>query len=83
MDGRGRREGAPGQGWGWWGQAAGSLASHSPSHTRMKTDGAVVTYSYYPPGVLEKVSYFEYGILTVFLGFLTALSQLYECTGLV
>lgn len=61
---------------GWWGQAAGSLASHSPSHTRMKTDGAVVTYSYYPPGVLEKVSYFEYGILTVFLGFLTALSAL-------
>lgn len=75
-DGRGGRRGhLAGSGLGgWWGQAAGSLASHSPSHTRMKTDGAVVTYSYYPPGALEKVSYFEYRILAVFLGSLTALS---------
>ena len=63
----------------WGGMGAGgwfSGHSHSPFPTGMKTDGAVVTYSCYPPRALEKVSCFEYRILTVFLGSLTALSAL-------
>lgn len=70
-------EGGGGARRGWRG-AGGcfSSRSHSPSHTGMKTDGAVVTYSCYPPRVLEKVSFFEYRILIIFGGSLTALSAL-------
>lgn len=68
--GGGARRGGRGAG-GWF-----SGHSHSPSHTGMKIDGAVVIYSCCPPRALEKVSCFEYRILTVFLGSLTAVSAL-------